>query len=544
MCLAAGCTSTDLSAPDAAPPSADNDLGGDADPTAEAGGWAVVEALPESCPPGFADGLSGWTEVGFEGSVVILGPRKDCRGASGGRTVGGEPISDASIFSIGSVTKTMTAVAVLQLVEAKRLSLDDSVGQWLDGLSAEVGEVTIAQLISHESGLANSHSGDFDPLTRDEAIDAIDALGLAFDPGSSELYSNSGYTLLAAIVEVVSGQDFRQVMEDDVLTVGGEQLGWFWNGPVGDGQRAQGVLEGGELGRVGDFGGPHWAIEGAGGVAMSPSGLTRWASALLEGALLSPDLVDVLIESDGGATGRLLAVGGGDETGQTVVLYVDPETGTSVALATTSASPNAEDMIPVFLAPIEEGRPVPLPAQSYSERVDTADVVGLYPVAVDGSTIEVVAVRDGIEAVPSGGAAMQLLFPIPRGFGLTVAEHENLARAFAAGESEAGAEELELLRSDLGLAADAEVTATVLGSGFITPDVRTYIEFEFGGETLLMWVSLDRAGGLNGIDFEQPLPARRLVATSPNQFVPAESISGDPPFVATIADGELVVEQP
>lgn len=544
-CLVAGCTSTDAPASDTTPSSRPN--GGstaEADTDVGVAGDSAVGVPSESCPPGFVDGLSAWSDVGYAGSVVILRPGSDCRGSFGGMTVAGGPVSDVSVFSIGSVTKTMTAVAALQLVDSGTLSLDDAAGQWIEGLSPAVGEVTVAQLISHQSGLTNAHGDDFDPFTRQEAIEAIDARGLAFVPGTDELYSNSGYTLLAAIIEAASGQDFRQVMEQDVLTVDGQLLGSFWNGAHVDGQRAQGLLEGDEVGQIGDFDGPHWAIEGAGGVAMSPSALARWASALLEGSILTPDLVDVLIEADGGADGRLLTVGGGDETGHTVVLYLDTASTTAAAIATTSASPNAEDMIPVLLPSIEDNAPISFPASSNSDSIEIADVAGVYPVGDDGSRVEVSVVDGGVEVVPSAGAALQLMFPLPEGFDVTVAEHEDLTRAFAAGETDAGAEELNLLRDDLGLDQDADIASTVLGSAFVTPDLRTYFEYEFEGETLLVWVSLDSEGGLNGIDFEQPLPTRRLVAIAPNRFVPADSIAGDPTFVLTIADGELTVDQP
>lgn len=117
-------------------------------------------------------------------------------------------------FRFGSMGKMFTAVAVLQLVQAGKISLDAPLGKYLtDYPNKEVAAVTIEQLLTHTGGTGNIFSPEyFDRRleTRDhqDYVDLFGARGVAFPPGSRWDYSNYGMVLLGRVIEVVSGQSY------------------------------------------------------------------------------------------------------------------------------------------------------------------------------------------------------------------------------------------------------------------------------------------------------------------------------------------------
>jgi len=125
------------------------------------------------------------------------------------------PATIHSVYYLNSVSKMFTAIAVLQLVEQGKLSLDDEIGKWLQGYDSVKAHLTVRQLLSHSSGLKE----DYDEqdwknnyksfsLTAQQWIDLAKKLPLAFQPGTSSSYSNTGFDILAMIVEKASVEQF------------------------------------------------------------------------------------------------------------------------------------------------------------------------------------------------------------------------------------------------------------------------------------------------------------------------------------------------
>jgi len=152
----------------------------------------------------------------------------------------------------------------------------------------------VEQLLAHTSGLTGNHGSDHQPLGRDQALAAISRLDRAFAPGSEFLYSNAGYTLLAIIIEEASGMTYRDSIADRVLPLpSGAVAGGFWDGdPPASGPWAVGVLDDGTLGASGEFAGPHWALDGNGGLAMTSADLAAWTHALFTGQVVSPASIE------------------------------------------------------------------------------------------------------------------------------------------------------------------------------------------------------------------------------------------------------------
>ncbi len=127
----------------------------------------------------------------------------------------GEPNETTTRFNLASASKMFTAVAIGKLVEEGRLSFDDPIGKHLgsDWVSAEVGKkILVRHLLNHTSGLGMYWGEKWDALSSE--IHTIDDFRkvisdeLAFEPGSREEYSNTGYILLGAIIEKLTGETY------------------------------------------------------------------------------------------------------------------------------------------------------------------------------------------------------------------------------------------------------------------------------------------------------------------------------------------------
>ena len=128
-------------------------------------------------------------------------------------------------FRLGSITKQFTATLILQLVEQGKIKLDGKISEYLDAYRKDTGaKVTIHHLLSHTSGIPNYTAlpGFFEGVSRnpfavDEFIKKYASGDLEFEPGTKFNYSNSGYFLLGAIIEKVTGQSYEQVLKENIL---------------------------------------------------------------------------------------------------------------------------------------------------------------------------------------------------------------------------------------------------------------------------------------------------------------------------------------
>lgn len=159
--------------------------------------------------------------------VVLIG-QKDCvmyERSCGYANIGESlPNTDTTAFQLASVSKQFTAVAILQLYERGKLRLTDSVAKYLPGFPYP--DITIHQLLIHRSGLPNYHYlCDKKPMLNDPyfsnqqiVAELIDAnAGRYFRPNRRFQYSNTGYAVLAAVVEAVSGLKFDVYLQRNIF---------------------------------------------------------------------------------------------------------------------------------------------------------------------------------------------------------------------------------------------------------------------------------------------------------------------------------------
>ncbi len=128
------------------------------------------------------------------------------------------PVTSRTVFELASLTKQMTALAVLTLVEEGRLGLDERLVDHVEDPPEAWAEITVDQLLSHMAGLDHRFERDVDGVllleyTRDDMLAAAKATPMLSEPGTDWSYSDQGYFLLGVIVESVTGRSFAEHMQ-------------------------------------------------------------------------------------------------------------------------------------------------------------------------------------------------------------------------------------------------------------------------------------------------------------------------------------------
>jgi len=163
----------------------------------------------------------------FNGSVLIAENGKIIyKGAYGQANMEWNiPNTPDTRFRLGSITKQFTATVILQLVEQGKIKLDAKLSDYLPDYRKDTGEkVTIHHLLTHTSGIPSytSQPGFFQNVSRnpykvDEFVKKYASGDLEFEPGSKFTYNNSGYFLLGAIIERVTGKPYEQVLQQNIF---------------------------------------------------------------------------------------------------------------------------------------------------------------------------------------------------------------------------------------------------------------------------------------------------------------------------------------
>ena len=133
--------------------------------------------------------------------------------------------SNKSKFRIGSITKQFTAMLILQLAQDGKLKLDDHLATYLPDYRKDIAtKITLRQILNHTSGLGNytqakSFRDEYSrtPYSVDEFIRLLCSDDLVFEPGTEFRYSNSGYFILGAVIEKVTGQKYQDVLQKNIL---------------------------------------------------------------------------------------------------------------------------------------------------------------------------------------------------------------------------------------------------------------------------------------------------------------------------------------
>lgn len=301
----------------------------------------------------------------------------------------------ATKFRIGSVTKQFTAASILLLAERGKLSIDDPLGKFLPSAPETWKAVTLRQLLSHTGGIPSfTEHPDYRtimlrPETPAQTMALVASKPLEFTPGERYHYSNTGYTLLGWIIEIVSGQSYETFLRENIFQpLGMNDSGYDSNTAVIP-QRAAGYVPGPK----GPANAPYIDMHvphGAGAIYSTPADLLRWTQALFGGKVLSAASLEQMTTPvknnyafglDVSTTnGRKVISHGGGIEGFNAQLNYYPESQVTVVALANLNGPAASELAPE-LAALALGETVTLKAERKEIALPVAvlqNYVGVY----------------------------------------------------------------------------------------------------------------------------------------------------------------------
>lgn len=238
--------------------------------------------------------LSRLESMGYAGGVLVVRDGKAVVERSYGfaNRAAGIRADTATVYNLGSITKQFTAAAILRLEELGKLRTTDSIGRFFADAPADKRGITLHQLLTHTAGFESDYSPtDYEPTTREEYVGRMMRAPLRSAPGTKFFYANAGYSLLAAIVEKVMGEDYEVALRELVLRPAG-MLETGYKAPHWDARRiAHGYQNGRDWGtivdRIAPDGAPWWELRGNGGLHTTLGDIARWDAALRDDRVLT-----------------------------------------------------------------------------------------------------------------------------------------------------------------------------------------------------------------------------------------------------------------
>lgn len=210
-----------------------------------------------------------------------------------------KPLTMASRYRIGSITKMFTAVMILQLIEEGKLKLTDTIDQFFPQIP-NANKITMGQILAHRSGIPNvrreqNSQGNVNttPMTKDEHLALIVKATPDFEPDTKSLYSNSGYFLLGLIIEKVTGKSYEEALKQRITAKIGLRDTYTATGNI-DVNKNESltyfIIPGGDWKQVPET---HPSILfGAGAIVSTPHDLTTFIQALFDGKIVSKASLD------------------------------------------------------------------------------------------------------------------------------------------------------------------------------------------------------------------------------------------------------------
>lgn len=200
-------------------------------------------------------------------------------------------------YRIGSISKTFTAVLILQAIEKKKLSLDTKLSVYFPQIT-NADKITIEQMLRHRSGIFNFTdtptylNWNTKALSREALVDTIKNLGSSFEPDSKMGYSNGAYVLLSLIVEKIEGKDFSAVVQENIIKPL-KLKNTYYGGKIevsNNEAKSYTNLEGWEESPETDMSIP----VGAGSMVSNPKDLNAFFYALFSGKLISKATLELM----------------------------------------------------------------------------------------------------------------------------------------------------------------------------------------------------------------------------------------------------------
>ena len=204
------------------------------------------------------------------------------------------PLPVDAMFEIGSITKQFTAVALLQLRDEGKLSLDDDITKWLPDFDTRGNKLTLRRLLDHTSGIKGlTEMPEFGNLAsngrypRDSAYALIKRYPFEFKTGEAQIYNNSAFWLLGMVVEKASGMTYEDYVEKKLFAPLGMKRSMYCNSGENVERRAHGYQVQNGVIRRAPTNVHTWPFS-AGSLCSTAGDLVTWLKALHGGKVLSP----------------------------------------------------------------------------------------------------------------------------------------------------------------------------------------------------------------------------------------------------------------
>ena len=325
------------------------------------GAAVPAQSPPSPAPTGDDRPALGWDNLaerleaekaaGLSGVLVMMRDGQTVVDEAFGYANRGQGIRNRrdTIFGIGSTPIDFTHVGILLLAQEGKLSLDDPIAKFFDNAPADKRSITVEHLRTGRSGLRDFHGlpSDGNPdhawIDRDEALRRIFAQELLFAPGKGRKHSHSAWGVLAAILEVVSGESYKAFTTKRIFEPLGMKDTGFYGEPIPPERMAvgYGLRSNGEINAPPYWGRASWLVLGSGGQTSTAGDMIRFVRGMRAGKLLQPEMREKLFAEWRGT------LAGGSVFGYEIVYTTDPD---NMMILLSNNNPQGGDSPAVRLA--------------------------------------------------------------------------------------------------------------------------------------------------------------------------------------------------
>lgn len=236
--------------------------------------------------PRLADALDQVRRQGLDVIVAISRSDQDPQYFEFGRPDQDDLPPASTQVDVGSITKTITGLLAARLADKGTIEFTTTVGDVFPNAAQDKAPITLHQLLTHSAGLPDAVGADEETLSRAKFVARVMKTPLRSRPGRRYHYSNTGYGLAAAMLEIRSGRSYENLVRDEIARPAGLTATGY-TGVIND---ARGLRSSqGEPLRRASWGRkqPWWNLIGNGGLISTPQDMLRLRRALMNGALLS-----------------------------------------------------------------------------------------------------------------------------------------------------------------------------------------------------------------------------------------------------------------
>ena len=240
--------------------------------------------------------LTRATRDGFSGAVLVVkdGAITLAKGYGMANRESKSPVTLDTVFDIGSLVKQFTAAAIVKLEMNGKLKTTDLISSYFANVPPDKTAMTLHHLLTHTAGFPAQIGGDYEAISRDAFITRALATPLQSAPGEKYSYSNVDYSLLGAIVEMRSGQDYEHYVYENLFKPAGMSLTGYriprWkpdtiaHNYIGDTDWGTGID------KAWAPEGPYWNLRANGGMLFTIGDMYKWMQAL-QGQRVLPEAV-------------------------------------------------------------------------------------------------------------------------------------------------------------------------------------------------------------------------------------------------------------